>query len=63
MNKEYRDWIVRFGAKPGEYDVPIKPIVYCEDCKNYGVFGMCTFNGRCEFMEHNDFCSKGETNE
>ena len=19
MNKEYRDWIVRFGAKPGEY--------------------------------------------
>lgn len=35
-------------------------VVRCKECKHYGIFDVCTFNGRCEPMEADDFCSKGE---
>lgn len=67
---EFRDWIVRFGAKAGEYDVPIKPIVYCKECKHnyYNTSTELNPNGDvvCQLFEtegimhENDFCSKGE---
>lgn len=34
-------------------------VVRCKECKYYGIFDVCTINGRCEPMEADDFCSKG----
>lgn len=35
-------------------------IVRCAECKYYGIFELCMYNGRCEPMEDEDYCSKGE---
>ena len=46
-----------------EKDTEQIKIVKCTECKFLGLFGMCTFNGRMEIVNADDFCSKGELNE
>lgn len=36
-------------------------LVLCAECKYYGIFRLCTFNGRLEPVEFDDYCSHGET--
>ena len=38
-------------------------LTFCCECKYYGYFGFCTYNGRMEAMEMDDYCSKGESEE
>ena len=37
------------------------PVVRCKDCMYCSpVFAFCTYNGRCELVNYDDFCSWGK---
>lgn len=50
------------GVIQNEPTVDAVPVVRCKDCVYCSsLFTICTYNGRCEPVNADDFCSKGET--
>lgn len=50
------------GVIQNEPTVDAVPVVRCKDCVYCSSLftTVCTYNGRCEPVNANDFCSKGE---
>lgn len=50
------------GVIENEPTVDAVPVVRCKDCIYCStLFMVCTYNGRCEPVNVDDFCSMGET--
>lgn len=49
------------GVIENEPTVDAVPVVRCKDCVYCSIlFMVCTYNGRCEPVNADDFCSMGE---